>query len=76
MQVQNASLTPRQGVTIFGSTNQDFCEEFEKMMASEFEMSIIMVWVQYLYPRPDYESWLNKTNYKNMGKKTKLPNLR
>jgi hypothetical protein len=26
---------------IFGSTNQDFCEEFEKMMANEFEMSII-----------------------------------
>ena len=22
---------------IFGSTNQDFCEEFGKMMASEFE---------------------------------------
>ena len=41
MQVQNASLTPRQGVTIFGSTNQDFCEEFEKMMASEFEMSMM-----------------------------------
>jgi hypothetical protein len=26
---------------IFGSTNQDFCEEFGKMMASEFEMSKI-----------------------------------
>ena len=26
---------------IFGSTNQDFCEEFDKMMASEFEMSMI-----------------------------------
>ena len=26
---------------IFGSTNQDFCEEFRKMMASEFEMSMI-----------------------------------
>ena len=26
---------------IFGSTNQDFCEEFGKMMANEFEMSII-----------------------------------
>jgi hypothetical protein len=26
---------------IFGSTNQDFCEEFRKMMASEFEMSLI-----------------------------------
>jgi hypothetical protein len=26
---------------IFGSTNQDFCEEFKKMMASEFEMSMI-----------------------------------
>ena len=26
---------------IFGSTNQDFCEEFGKMMASEFEMSMI-----------------------------------
>ena len=26
---------------IFGSTNQDFCEEFSKMMASEFEMSMI-----------------------------------
>jgi hypothetical protein len=26
---------------IFRSTNQDFCEEFGKMMASEFEMSII-----------------------------------
>jgi hypothetical protein len=25
---------------IFGSTNQDFCEEFRKMMASEFEMSV------------------------------------
>jgi hypothetical protein len=24
---------------IFGSTNQDFCEEFRKMMASEFDMS-------------------------------------
>ena len=26
---------------IFGSTNQDFCEEFRKMMANEFEMSMI-----------------------------------
>jgi hypothetical protein len=26
---------------IFGSTNQDFYEEFGKMMASEFEMSMI-----------------------------------
>ena len=26
---------------IFGSTNQDFCEEFGKMIASEFEMSMI-----------------------------------
>ena len=26
---------------IFGSTNQDFCEEFGKMMASEFEISMI-----------------------------------
>ena len=26
---------------IFGSTNQDFCDEFRKMMASEFEMSMI-----------------------------------
>ena len=26
---------------IFGSTNQDFCDEFEKMMANEFEMSMI-----------------------------------
>ena len=26
---------------IFGSTNQDFCEEFGKIMASEFEMSMI-----------------------------------
>jgi hypothetical protein len=26
---------------IFGWTNQDFCEEFEKMMANEFEMSMI-----------------------------------
>ena len=26
---------------IFGSTNQDFCEDFRKMMANEFEMSMI-----------------------------------
>ena len=26
---------------IFGSTNQDFCEEFGKMMANEFDMSMI-----------------------------------
>ena len=26
---------------IFGLTNQDFCEEFGKMMANEFEMSMI-----------------------------------
>jgi hypothetical protein len=26
---------------IFGSTNQDFCEEFRKMTANEFEMSMI-----------------------------------
>ena len=26
---------------IFGSTNQDFCEEFDKMVASEFGMSMI-----------------------------------
>ena len=26
---------------ILGSTNQDFCEEFGKMMANEFEMSMI-----------------------------------
>jgi hypothetical protein len=27
--------------TIFGSTNQDFCEEFRKIMANEFEMFMI-----------------------------------
>jgi hypothetical protein len=27
--------------TIFGSTNQDYCEEFGKMMANEFEASMI-----------------------------------
>jgi hypothetical protein len=27
---------------IFGSTNQEFCEEFGKMMTSEFEMSMIV----------------------------------
>ena len=27
---------------IFRSTNQDFCEEFGKMMANEFEMSMIV----------------------------------
>ena len=26
---------------IFGSTNQEFCDEFGKMMANEFEMSMI-----------------------------------
>jgi hypothetical protein len=26
---------------IFGSTNQDFCEEFGKIMANKFEMSMI-----------------------------------
>ena len=26
---------------IFGSTNQEFCKEFGKMMANEFEMSMI-----------------------------------
>ena len=26
---------------IFGSTNQEFCEEFENMMTNEFEMSMI-----------------------------------
>ena len=26
---------------IFRSTNQNFCEEFRKMMANEFEMSMI-----------------------------------
>ena len=26
---------------IFGSINQDFCDEFGKMMANEFEMSMI-----------------------------------
>jgi hypothetical protein len=26
---------------IFGSTNQDYCEEFGKMMSNEFEMSMI-----------------------------------
>ena len=26
---------------IFGSTNQDFCEEFGRMMANEFEMPMI-----------------------------------
>jgi hypothetical protein len=26
---------------IFGSTNQDYCDEFGKMMANEFEMSMI-----------------------------------
>jgi hypothetical protein len=25
---------------IFGSTNQDYCDEFRKMMAKEFEMSM------------------------------------
>jgi len=27
--------------TIFGSTNQEFCEEFGNMMANEFKMSMI-----------------------------------
>jgi hypothetical protein len=33
------------------------------------EMSITIVGVQYLYPRPGYESWSNKTNNKYMEKK-------
>jgi hypothetical protein len=33
---------------IFGSTNQDFCEEFRKMMANEFEMSMIRELSYYL----------------------------
>jgi hypothetical protein len=28
-------------VIFFGSTNQDFCKKFGKMMANEFEMSMI-----------------------------------
>ena len=40
------------------------------------EMSIIIVGVQYLYPRLNYESWPNKTSSENLEKKTKLPNLR
>ena len=28
-------------ISYLGSTNQEFCEEFGKMMASEFEMSMI-----------------------------------
>jgi hypothetical protein len=28
---------------MFGSTNQDFCDEFGKMMAKEFEMSMICI---------------------------------
>ena len=27
---------------IFGSINQDFCEEFEKMMANEFEITSLV----------------------------------
>jgi hypothetical protein len=34
------------------------------------KMFITMVGVQYLYPRPDYESWSNKTSYK-LGKEDK-----
>ena len=35
---------------IFGSTNQDFCENFRKMMANEFEMSIVHDWRVELLP--------------------------
>jgi hypothetical protein len=33
---------------IFGSTNQDYYEEFGKMMANEFEMSMIGEWSYFL----------------------------
>ena len=33
---------------IFGSTNHDFCEEFGKMMANEFEMSMIRELIYFL----------------------------
>jgi hypothetical protein len=36
---------------IFGSTNQDFCEEFGKMMANEFEMSMIGELSYFLAPQ-------------------------
>jgi hypothetical protein len=35
-----------------------------------YEKSITIAGVQYLYPRLDYESWLNKTSYK-LGKEDK-----
>ena len=33
---------------IFGSTNQDYCEEFRKMIANEFEMFMIRELSQFL----------------------------
>jgi hypothetical protein len=33
---------------IFGSTNQDFCKEFGKVMANEFEMSMIEELITFL----------------------------
>ena len=35
------------------------------------EMSITIAGVQNLYPRIDYESWSNKTDYKKLGKENK-----
>jgi hypothetical protein len=39
-------------------------------------MSITIAEVQYLYPRLNYESWSNKTDYKIWKRKQKCPNLR
>jgi hypothetical protein len=42
---------------IFGSTNQDFCKEFGKMMANEFEMSMIGELSYFLSLQIKHEEW-------------------
>jgi hypothetical protein len=50
---------------IFGSTNQDYCDEFRKMMANEFEMSMIREFCYFLGLQMLTKSWpmLTKSNY-------------
>jgi hypothetical protein len=58
---------------IFGSTNQDYCDEFEKMMANEFKISMIgelSFFLELRIKQMKEETFVSQTKYiKDMLKK-------
>jgi len=70
---------PKELVEIYSTpTPKGWCKPKSKgtCLVDQWEMSITIAGVHYLYSGLDYESWSNKTDHKTLEKKKQFPNLK